>query len=109
MTGTNPGALHICAVGLGQAGGNLAAEWRRRGHRAVLLNTAQSDVRALGQHDGLGVPSKLVLDIGLGGGEGAGRDPAYGASCLREHADAVRALVERHLAGADCFLLCAGL
>lgn len=102
-------SLDLCAIGLGQGGGNLAAEWRRRGYRALLLNTARADVRALSHHEGLDVPEKLVLDIGLEGSEGAGKDPEYGMACVRSHADDVRAAVEKHLRGADALLLCAGL
>jgi cell division GTPase FtsZ len=40
-------ALEIVTVGLGQAGGNLAAEFARRGYRALALNTASSDLSTL--------------------------------------------------------------
>lgn len=110
MTDTNDlRSLDICAIGLGQGGGNLAAEWRRRGYRSLLLNTARADLRALAHHEGLDVPEKLVLEIGIDGSEGAGKDPEYGMACVRAHADDIRATVEKHLRGADAFLLCAGL
>lgn len=102
-------SLDICAIGLGQGGGNLAAEWRRRGYRSLLINTARADLRALSHHEGLDVPDKLVLEIGQGGTEGAGKDPEYGMACVRAHADEIRSTVEKHLRGADAFLLCAGL
>src|SRR5690606_14981515 len=78
-------------------------------YRALLLNTARADLRALSHHEGLDVPDKLVLDIGLDGSEGAGKDPEYGMACVRAHADDVRAAVEKQLRGADALLLCAGL
>lgn len=102
-------ALDLCALGLGQGGGNLAAEWRRRGYRALLLNTARADFRALGHHEGLDVPSKYTIDIALEGSDGAGRDPEYGRACVRAHADDIRAAVDKQLAGADGLMVCAGL
>lgn len=105
----DPRSLDLCAVGLGQGGGNLAAEWRRRGYRALLFNTAATDLRALSHHEGLGVPDELVVDIALEGTEGAGKDPDYGAACVRAHADEIRAAVETRLKGADGLLVCAGL
>jgi cell division GTPase FtsZ len=105
----DPRSLDLCAIGLGQGGGNLAAEWRRRGYRAVIFNTAPSDTRALGHHEGLSFPEKLIFDIGLEGTEGAGKDPDYGMSCVRQHADDIRLAVEKNLRGADGILVCAGL
>src|SRR3712207_7681498 len=40
-------SLDIAVIGLGQAGGNLATEFHRRGYRALALNTAQSDLSSL--------------------------------------------------------------
>jgi cell division GTPase FtsZ len=105
----NPRALDLCAVGLGQGGGNLAAEWSRRGYRSLLLNTARSDMRGLSRDGGIDIPEKFRVHIGIGTTDGAGKDPEYGAACLREHADLVRASIEENLQGADAVLLCAGL
>lgn len=109
MTPEDPRALDLCAVGLGQGGGNLAAEWRRRGYRSLLLNTARSDLRGLAREGGIDVPESLRLHIGIGTTDGAGKDPDYGAACLREHADLVKASIEEQMKGADALLLCAGL
>ena len=102
-------SLDLCAIGLGQGGGNLAAEWRRRGYRTMLLNTARSDLSAVGRHEGLDVPDKYRMHIGIGDTEGAGRDPDYGRRCVEHHAEEIREQVSRHLDGADGFLVCAGL
>ena len=40
-------ALEIVVIGLGQAGGNIAAEWARRGYEVFALNTARTDLQAL--------------------------------------------------------------
>jgi cell division GTPase FtsZ len=102
-------SLDLCAIGLGQGGGNLAAEWGRRGHRVLLINTARSDMRALSRHESLAVSAEQSLYIGQEGVEGAGRDPDYGASCVAAKAEEIREAVAHQLAGADAILLCAGL
>lgn len=97
-------------VGLGQAGGNLAAEFHRRGYRALALNTAQTDLAAL---DPGGVfpalPAARRLYVGLDGYDGAGADPAYGQECLRAHAETIRNAVLEQAEGADVVILAAGL
>lgn len=103
-------SLDLCAIGLGQAGGWLAAEWRRRGYRALVLNTAKSDLRGLsGKQAGLEIAEKDQLLIAIEGADGAGRDPAWGRRCVREHEDKIRAAVQRQLNGADALVLMAGL
>ncbi len=102
-------SLDLCAIGLGQGGGNLAAEWRRRGYRTLLLNTARSDLSAVGRQEGLDVPDKYRMHIGIGDTDGAGRDPEYGARCVEHHADEIKDAVARHLDGADALIVCAGL
>lgn len=106
----NDRSLDLCAIGLGQAGGFLAAEWRRRGYRAIALHTARADRRALsGRQPGLELSAEEQLDIAIDGAEGAGRDPAFGGRAVRTHADAISAAVKGRLAGADAFLIMAGL
>ena len=80
-------ALDIVAVGLGQAGGNLAAEFFRRGYRALALNTAHTDLASLapgGPHTAL--PNEQRMYVGIDGYDGAGADLNYGRDCLAEHA-----------------------
>jgi cell division GTPase FtsZ len=101
-------SLNLVAVGLGQAGGWLAAEWRRRGYRGVVLTTAASDLRGL-EGNGVDLDPADVLDIALDGADGAGRDPAFGGRCVRTHHDAIVSLVRARAAGADALLLMAGL
>lgn len=102
--------MDLCAVGLGQAGGWLAAEWRRRGYRALVLNTAKSDLRGLsGKQPGIEVPEKDQLHIAIEGADGAGRDPAWGRRCVREHEAMIKGAVQRQLNGADALILMAGL
>ena len=42
-------SLDIAVIGLGQGGGNLAAEFARRGYRAMALNTAGCTAAALSE------------------------------------------------------------
>lgn len=97
-------------VGLGQAGGNLATEFFRRGYPALALNTAQTDLNSLdpgGVYPSL--PGERRLYIGLDGYDGAGMDPDYAAECIRENAHQIREAVLRESEGADALFLTAGL
>ena len=66
----NDRSLDLCAIGLGQAGGFMAAEWRRRGYRAIALHTARADRRALsGRQPGLELGAEEQLDIAIDGAD----------------------------------------
>lgn len=103
-------SLDIVLIGLGQAGGNIATEFFRRGYRALALNTAESDLASL---DPGGVypplPAEHRLYIGMDGYDGAGADPAYGSECILEHAKQIREAVLREAEDADAIILAAGL
>ena len=101
-------ALEIVAVGLGQAGGNLAAEFARRGYRALALNTAATDLGSLSS-SGLALPEEQRMYIGVDGHAGAGSDVSYGRECITVHAGQIRERISDHAAGADIVLLCCGL
>jgi cell division GTPase FtsZ len=103
-------ALDIVVVGLGQAGGNLAAELHRRGYRALALNTAHTDLSALEPGGAFPtLPAERRLYVGLDGYDGAGADPGYGRECIHEHAERIRAAVAKQAQGADAVILAAGL
>jgi cell division GTPase FtsZ len=103
-------SLDISVIGLGQAGGNMASEFFRRGYRALALNTAQTDLAAL---DPGGVypamPPERRIYVGLDGYDGAGSDPAYGKQCILENGDRIRAAIVKQAAQSDVVLLTAGL
>ncbi|MET0387589.1 MAG: hypothetical protein ABW321_16590 [Polyangiales bacterium] len=101
-------AVEIMAIGLGQAGGNLAAELYRRGYRALAVNTAETDLSALA-HASTMLPEEALIHVGLGGSDGAGADIAYARACIENHADQIREFVAAHLAEVDIILLTAGL
>jgi cell division GTPase FtsZ len=101
-------AIEIVAVGLGQAGGNLAAELARRGYRAIALNTATTDLTSLSR-SGLSLPEEQRMYIGIDGYDGAGADLNYGRECITVHAGKIRERISEHAAGADAVLVLAGL
>ncbi|MFO0727325.1 MAG: hypothetical protein U1E65_26330 [Myxococcota bacterium] len=103
-------SLDIVVIGLGQAGGNIATEFNRRGYPALALNTANSDLSALdpgGVYPAL--PAERRLYIGMDGYDGAGADPEYGSQCVDEHAQQIRQMVLEHATDADAIILSAGL
>jgi len=115
-------ALDIVAIGLGQGGGNIAAEFGRLGYKAIALNTAHTDLSALAPTDrgvrgGSIAPSpnatalsrEQCVYIGLDGYDGAGADLNYGRECIRENASRIRSTVQAHAEGADVVMLTAGL
>ena len=58
---------------------------------------------------GVEIPTQDLIDIGVDGADGAGRDPAFGARAVRVHGQAIVDAVRSRLAGADAFVLMAGL
>jgi cell division GTPase FtsZ len=102
-------SLDIAVIGLGQGGGNLAAEFARRGYRAMALNTARTDLSALGAANHPMLSEAQRLYIGIDGYDGAGADLNYGRQCVLESAERIREVVARHTEGADVVLLTAGL
>ena len=102
-------ALDIVAVGLGQAGGNLAAELARLGYRALALNTASTDLSTLSSRGGPSLPDEQRMYIGIDGHDGAGSDVGYGRECITAHAGKIRERISEHAAGADVVLLSCGL
>lgn len=103
-------ALDLAVVGLGQGGGNLAAEFSRLGYRAIALNTAHTDLSTLaaGHRSAALGPDQRVY-IGIDGYDGAGADLNYGRECIAENAERIRQVVQGHAEGADLVILAAGL
>jgi cell division GTPase FtsZ len=101
-------SLEITALGLGQAGGNIAAEFQRRGYRALAFNNAKADLASLSSGR-LALPEAQCVHIGLEVADGAGSDVDYGRACIAAHAERIRATVEEHAANADVVVVAAGL
>jgi cell division GTPase FtsZ len=101
--------LEIVSIGLGQAGGNLSAEFFRRGYRALAFNTAHTDLASLAPgNTELSLPSEQRIYIGIDGYDGAGADLNYGRECIAAHAERIRDSVSAHAQGADVVVLTAG-
>ncbi len=100
-------SLEITALGLGQAGGNIAAEFQRRGYRALAFNNAKADLASLSSGR-LALPDAQLVYIGLEDADSAS-DVEYGRECIQAHAERIRAAVAEHAAGADVVVLAAGL
>jgi cell division GTPase FtsZ len=96
-------SLEIVVLGLGQAGGNIAAEFHRRGYRALAFNNAKTDLTAGS------LPEAQRIHIGVGAGSGAGSDVESGRECIAAHAERIRAAVAEHAASADAIVVAAGL
>jgi cell division GTPase FtsZ len=96
--------LEINVIGLGQCGGNIAAEFYKKGYNALALNTSYTDLKAL---DAL--PEENRVYIGVDGRNGAGRDMSLGKRSLSVNQSKILNIVQRLLSGADVLLLTAGL
>lgn len=70
-------ALRIGVVGLGQCGGNFAAEFAKRGYPALAVNTSQTDLRSVA-----GLEDEQRLYVGVDGLNGTGGAMAVGAESL---------------------------
>jgi hypothetical protein len=101
-------SLDITVLGLGRAGGNIAAEFHRRGYRALAFNNAKSDLAALGS-GALALPDAQRIYIGTDGSDAAGSDVDHGRECIAVHAEEIRAAVAEHAASADLVVVAAGL
>ena len=71
-------SLEITALGLGQAGGRIAAEFQRRGYRALAFNNAKADLASL-TSGRIALPEAQCIHIALDGGDGAGVNPGVPA------------------------------
>lgn len=103
-------SLDIAVVGLGQGGGNIATQFLQLGYPVLALNTAVTDLSALGdegEHQALDPEHRVY--IGIDGYDGAGGDLNYGRECVRENAERIRKAVMEHASKADLVLVTAGL
>ena len=103
-------ALNIGILGLGQAGGNIAAEFFQRGYPAKAFNTAQTDLQAVASgviHPPL--PEDLCHYIGLGDCDGAGGDVDYASTCIEQYRDLILEQTRTDFAEADALIIAAGL
>lgn len=97
-----PRTLKQLVIGIGGAGGNIAAYLQRAGLGGVDVVAANTDEQALASID---VPSRIVLGESLMRGLGAGGDPERGRLAAEHSLDTLREL----LAEVDLVYLVAGM
>jgi cell division GTPase FtsZ len=83
-------ALRIGVVGLGQCGGNFAAEFAKLGYPALAANTSQTDLRSL-----TGLEDDQRLYLGVDGLNGTGGAMVVGADCLAARGSEIVTAVAR--------------
>ena len=97
-------AVSFGVIGLGQCGSNVAGEFASLGYKAVAVNTSQTDLRSLS-----GLDDEHKLFIGRAGLDGTGRNRKMGIEAVTDSSDALLDLCTKQLAGADAYLVVAGL
>ncbi len=83
-------ALRIGVVGLGQCGGNFAAEFAKLGYPALAANTSQTDLRSV-----TGLDEEQRLYVGVDGLNGTGGAMAVGADSLASRGSEIVAAVAK--------------
>lgn len=81
-------ALRMGVVGLGQCGGNIAAEFAALGYPTLALNTSPTDLRTLSALD-----EAARMYIGIDGLNGTGGNVGIGAQCVQQKAGDIEAAV----------------
>lgn len=103
-------ALKIAVVGLGQAGGNIAAEFFRRGYQALALNTSNADLQLLEAGAPFPyLPESHHVHIGPEGWDGTGNDPGVARECIDSHEERILRAVMPLAEESDVVILAAGL
>ena len=95
--------LELGIVGLGECGGNIAAEFARMDYKVVAINTSFTDLR------GLALDSNRRIYVGLGGRDGAGQDMVLGQQSLEAKGEELVQKVGELTDGCDHLIVAAGL
>ncbi|MGE5551546.1 MAG: hypothetical protein ACM3ZC_13625 [Bacteroidota bacterium] len=89
--------IKIGVVGVGQAGGNIAAEFGKLGHEKAAINLSLADLRSLEDL----IPARLTLETGAG----AAKDPAEGFRALERNAQRVMEFLRQQFADCQAILV----
>jgi len=97
-------ALSFGVIGIGQGGGNLAAEFHTLGYPAIAVNVSEADLLSI---EGLDDDAKLF--IGKEGMNGTGQNRSVAKERIENQSDAIMKLVESKLADAEILMVTTGL
>ncbi|MGE5527789.1 MAG: hypothetical protein ACM3X6_01420 [Patescibacteria group bacterium] len=89
--------IRLGVVGVGQAGGNIAAEFGRLGHEKAAINLSSADLRSIEDQ----IPARLSLESGAG----AAKDPAEGFRALERNAQRVMEFLRQQFAECQAILV----
>ncbi|MCD6499124.1 MAG: hypothetical protein J7M25_12610 [Deltaproteobacteria bacterium] len=97
-------ALSFGVIGLGQGGGNLAAEFHALGYPAIAVNVSEADLSSI---EGLEDDAKLF--IGKEGMNGTGQNRSVAKERIEAQSDAIMKLVDSKLGEAEILMVTTGL
>lgn len=95
-------SIKMGIVGSGQAGSRLAESFYKLGYNAVVINTAQQDLKNIE----LPEKNKLLLQHGLGG---AGKELDIGHAAAESHVEEINTLVNAELGNCQLLVFCTSL
>ncbi|MBI4701111.1 MAG: hypothetical protein HY744_08125, partial [Deltaproteobacteria bacterium] len=97
-------AIEVGVVGLGQCGGNFAAEFAERGYPVLAINSSAADLRSTPRLD-----DDRKMDIGTEMWRGTGGSRSLGARCLEHGATRIKAKLAGMLRGREAAIAIGGL
>jgi cell division GTPase FtsZ len=95
-------SINFGIVGSGQAGSRIAETFYKLGYDAVVINTAQQDLKFIDIPES----NKLLLEHGLGG---AAKDMSIGKAAAEKYREQITELVNTQLADTQIFVLALSL
>lgn len=91
-------SVNFGVVGVGQAGGRIAAQFYDRGYDCVVINTARQDLNTVNIPE----KQKLFLDIALGG---TGKDRDSGAQAVQEYQEQILSMLDTNFPDNEVMVL----
>lgn len=92
-------AINFGVLGIGQAGGRMAAEFYKRGYPVAVVNSAPQDLVFCDVPES----QKLLLDIALGG---TGKDLALGEDAIIQYQEQISTLMEESFEDCEVIMVC---
>lgn len=101
MSMANDKSIKLSIIGLGQCGSRIAETWYKRGYSAIVMNTAQQDLKFIDMHQS----NKLHLEYGVGG---AAKDMGIGTAAANQYKQQITEMIDTQLPGGT-FCVCTSL